>query len=86
MAYIQIILITPHRNWVSRKYTMAVDKIKLIPMQKIMVHNKLKGKSKIANVKRTPVISATMNKGIIERRRLMAEDRTFETGKIYFGI
>jgi len=86
VAYIHSILIIPHKNCISRKKTIADDKIKLTPIQNIIVHTRLKGKARIAEVNRTPVNKTTINNGIIESSKFIADDSTLATGKIYFGI
>ena len=79
-------LIIFQRNCVSLKYTIAEDNIKLIPIQKMIVHIILKGNSSIAFVIFTDVTNTIIISGTIEINRFIADDKTLDTGNIYLGI
>lgn len=76
VAYIQIMLRTPHRNCVSRKKTIEVDNKSPKPRLKIiMQHRKYRLKTTDL-LKETSVKVETINNGINEILRLMTEDIT----------
>jgi hypothetical protein len=77
---------TPHKNCVSLKNTIADDKKKLIPMQNATIQIIENGRRSSAGVIRVPVINMTKKSGIMEIRKLTPEESTLDTGKIYFGI
>ena len=78
--YIHNMLTTPHKNCVSRKNTMAVDRSNPMPRLKRNRQINPKGSSNNAGLSGAPVISITARSGIKEKSRLMLEESTLESG------
>ena len=76
VAYIHIILNTPHKNWVSRKNTIDVDSNSPTPKLKITRQVK-KNSARTADLWNSiPVTKHTINKGIRDITKLIRDDKT----------
>ena len=85
VRYIHSMLITPQRNWVSRKNTIM--EASSSPMPKANRNRQMmgNGSSRILTVRREPVSSRTMPSGIRDRPRFTVEEMVRDSGYIYFG-
>ena len=78
--YIHNMLTTPHKNCVSRKNTIEVDRSSPIPKLNRSRQIRPNGSSSKAGLGGAPVSSMTANSGISEKSRLMLEESTLESG------
>jgi hypothetical protein len=85
VAYIHAVTTTLQINWVSRKNTMVLERIKETPMENKIIHSMPNGKSRIVHLMLTPVKITTISKGITAKTKLIVEEKTLAMGKIYFG-
>ena len=76
----------PHRNWVSRKKTIA--QLRSIPTPRLnrKRQKKKNGETSTASVNLTPVIRQTISIGTREIAKLTSEEIVLERGYIYLGI
>ena len=75
-----------HKNCISRKKTYKEQTIILIPVEKAIRNIINNGISNKAFVNCTSTKAIKINNGTKEMPRLIADDNTFDIGKIYLGI
>ena len=85
VKYIQSILMTPHKNWVSLKKTIVVANSNPTPKAKSTKQPNPNGNISSAGRIAVPVNSITKNNGIKESKRLTQEDSTLDSGYMYLG-
>jgi hypothetical protein len=64
---------------------MILDKINETPIEKRIIHIIPKGSRRIDHVIGTPENMITIASGITDKSKLIVDEKTFETGNIYFG-